>query len=692
MHLSGPVVLSSFIIFVSGITASFLFAIHTRDLQYRILEEVYLSNSKASAEAMYSSYSLITSKSTLSSVFELEIPTRDRFEYFSNVDLNRPGINNIVILENINTSQIPQIENEISQIYNDTISITPVKTFTSIDSLWFIYYIHPYDDRYVGLDINAIPGARDALKEAVETKRTTFVPHITVVDSDDLGVMTLQPVLGILTNTGILATFVRYRDLFSFTIENFSRSHEQPISVYIEDVKVFSDRIGDTDILVFDTLGFQVYVSKIDEGKYDCLHKIILIFSILITCMVTLVILLLDHHRIEAIEKFRFKSTFISNMSHDAKTPLNGLMGTSELLLQDIDISRELRNSIGTIHACGSSLMRMIDDMIDLSKINCGDLELVEESVNIPDLVVNLVHNIWNVYTVDMENLDKNTDMKLIIHPGIPCGIISDTNRIEHLLRNLIINSMKFTTDGMITITVSSIVKRYIRCINIEITDTGIGIDASIVKQILTGTVGMTKDNGICIGLDLSKKFVDALGFEMSCKSVVGEGTTFNILLTSKLIDGCKMSVDLYEQVFVSDFPMAMDSPLSIRDSQSILIVDDMAVNRMILGKTLENMGMSVQYSVNGKCAYERCKITKFLLILMDLSMPVMNGIESLTHIRTDSLNIDTPAVFVTANTLDIASSAKLAFPGVLIVQKPFGIEHLHKIVKEQLEIRRRSI
>ncbi len=336
------------------------------------------------------------------------------------------------------------------------------------------------------------------------------------------------------------------------------------------------------------------------------------------------------------------KSEFLANMSHEIRTPINAILGYSRILGERSQDPQQ-KEYLNSIHASGRSLLMLINDILDLSKIEANKLELEYSAVE-PRFILDDVEKVFA-----HEAKHRGLELVVDVSPGLPPLLLLDEPRLRQILLNLVGNAVKFTEQGSITVTAShkwtSPEHDRIHLV-ISVADTGIGIDESEIERIFGAFEQMTgqqqsKYGGTGLGLAIIRRLVDMMGGQIQLESVVGEGSTFTVVLDDVEVAPAgappKRPPDA-QQVAGMCFEPA-----------SILIVDDAQINRKLLRDYLADYDFNFLEAENGEEAVEICTTEHPDLILMDLRMPVLDGYEAARILKGTPETEVTPMVAVTA-------------------------------------------
>jgi len=335
------------------------------------------------------------------------------------------------------------------------------------------------------------------------------------------------------------------------------------------------------------------------------------------------------------------KSEFLANMSHEIRTPMNAIIGFSELLNEQIEDKR-LKQFTKTIQSAGHTLLELINDILDISKIEAGKLNITTSPTN----PYNLIEDTASIFSLKLQ--EKDLDLIIDIDQSIPQTIIIDEIRVRQILLNLIGNAVKFTAHGLIKITAKQIKINNIEStvdLKISIQDSGIGIKENQLEKIFHSFEQQDgQDNkeygGTGLGLSISTKLASMMDGDLSVESIYGEGATFHLTLhnisISSIIVQKEVDKELKKYIF---------------DSATILLVDDIQNNRELVEQNFKNTNIKIISAANGKIATQLVETENIDLVLMDIRMPVMDGYEAAKIIKSSHKEL--PIVALTASVME---------------------------------------
>lgn len=340
----------------------------------------------------------------------------------------------------------------------------------------------------------------------------------------------------------------------------------------------------------------------------------------------------------------RSKTEFLANMSHEIRTPMNAILGFTELLNEQVKEPR-LKSFISTIQSAGNTLLMLINDILDLSKIEAGKMTIQNIATNPHELF----KEVGDIFTMNIQK--KGLDFYIEIDPDIPHSLLLDPVRLRQVLFNLLGNAVKFTETGSIKLSVQSLgVFDHLSKMNllIKVEDTGIGIPLTQQDRIFNVFEQQEgqdsgKFGGTGLGLSITKRLVSMMKGSLSVESTLNQGSTFSILL-EKIDIASVLSQHQLEQT------LTFDARTIQFKTATILVVDDILDNRELICQNFIDSGIDVIQAENGQEAIEQYKKHDIDLILMDIRMPVLNGYEAAKVIK--SLNPNMPIIALTASVM----------------------------------------
>ncbi len=365
------------------------------------------------------------------------------------------------------------------------------------------------------------------------------------------------------------------------------------------------------------------------------------------------------------------KSTFLANMSHELRTPLNGVLGYTQILSRDKTLTAKQQEGIGIIQRSGEYLLTLINDVLDLSKIEAGRVELYPVDINFS----HFLQGIRELFQMRAEQ----KHIAFIFEPlsRLPTGIQADEKRLRQILINLLGNAVKFTEKGGVTLKVGYDPDNRFR---FQVEDTGIGIDQQELDRIFLPfqQVGHQsyRAEGTGLGLSITKKLVEMMGGELRVTSVLGQGSTFWIVLDLPETDLISTTVEEKPMIIGFQGP-----------PRKILVVDDKWENRLILINLLTSLGFDVLEANHGKEGLEMAQRWSPDLILSDLVMPVMDGFELTRQLRNIPQFQTVPVIAVSASVFDWHQQESVAAGCNDFVPKPIRTEVLLEVLRKHLEL-----
>lgn len=432
------------------------------------------------------------------------------------------------------------------------------------------------------------------------------------------------------------------------------------------------------------------YISQ--TGSFDVSETILDLLIILIGSLMLLVVIAwnkqlqvrLKQKAEEAETAANSKSAFLANISHEIRTPLNAILGMNELVLRE---SRQphIKEYAMYIKNSGKSLLTIISDILDLSKIESGKVYLVNENYSLSSLVEDVERSIQK------RIMEKGLELKIYVEPELHENLKGDEMRIKQIIMNLLTNAVKYTEKGEVRLYITGTVVENKQDLTIEVSDTGIGMRSEDMGKLFTNFERLDlKRNrsveGTGLGLPITKNLLVAMGGDITVSSVYGEGSTFTATVGQEIVNEeqigdyrKKYKEKLHHEVCYHESFHAEDA--------RILVVDDNEVNLKIVVGLAKNTKLQIDTALSAAEGLKLIRQHSYQLLLIDHMMPEMDGIEMLQHVKTMDGGIykDIPAVAITANALSGAKQTYLdaGFCGYL--SKPIDPERFEQIIKDNL-------
>jgi PAS domain S-box-containing protein len=318
------------------------------------------------------------------------------------------------------------------------------------------------------------------------------------------------------------------------------------------------------------------------------------------------------------------KTEFLANMSHELRTPMNGIIGMAEFLL-DSRLDDDQRDNTETLHNSSQNLLKILNDILDISKIEAGELDVETVPFHLGTAVRQIVQLFLPLAT------DKGVTLSFERAEDVPSTVVGDLGKFQQILRNLVSNALKFTESGSITIALS---KGEGRFIDIAVKDTGTGIPEdkleSIFEKFTQADSSVTRQfGGTGLGLAITQQLVELLAGEIGVESTVGTGSTFTFNLPLDVAEDSAKAVNLYDT-------KSEDTDIQLPTHIKILAVDDHPINQKFVMKLLTKLGFNnVDLATNGREALDMIAAGTYGIVLMDCQMPVLDGYQATTELRT---------------------------------------------------------
>jgi len=374
------------------------------------------------------------------------------------------------------------------------------------------------------------------------------------------------------------------------------------------------------------------------------------------------------------------KSVFLANMSHELRTPLNAVLGFSQLMQRSTDLSEENRDNLNTIIRSGEHLLALINDVLEMSKLEAGRTTIYQSSFDLPSLLKDLHSMLY------LQAANKRVEFQVDYSDDIPQYIYTDKQKLRQILINLLTNAIKFTVSGQVAIQVTTLAMSNLSqtpyLLRFEVTDTGRGIDSSeldmLFEPFMQAKEGKRAEEGSGLGLAISQQFVELLGGKIQVHSEVGVGSRFWFDIPIKL--GKKTDVEIHNKTAQSIIGLAPGQP-----TYRLLIVDDKWENRNLLLKLLEPFGFELREANNGIEAMTEWETWQPDLIWMDIRMPIMDGYEAIKKIR--DAEKEKATVIIALSAFEEKRTAVLAAGCDDFINKPYKETQIFEAMAKHLGV-----
>ena len=373
------------------------------------------------------------------------------------------------------------------------------------------------------------------------------------------------------------------------------------------------------------------------------------------------------------------KSQFLANMSHEIRTPLNGILGMDAILLEECK-DDNMKEYARNIQSAGQSLLSIINDILDISKIEAGKLEILPVEYEL----FSVINDCYNIAKVRAES--KFLALKMMIDSELPSCLCGDEVRIRQIINNLLSNAVKYTKEGTVTLTINfeKLSENQIT-LNISVKDTGIGIREEDLNKLFSSFTRIEEKRnrnieGTGLGLNLTKKLVEMMGGEIHAKSTYGEGSEFVVWIPQKVINSEPIGdFEKQYQHFVNNSDN--HGQKFIAPDAQILIVDDVEINLKVMKGLLKKTHIQIDTAESGMTCLEYVKNKHYDLIFLDHLMPNLDGIGTIKILKKMGNKI--PVVAMTANVVTEVEEKYLKEGFDDYISKPINIKTLNKLLQK---------
>jgi len=391
----------------------------------------------------------------------------------------------------------------------------------------------------------------------------------------------------------------------------------------------------------------------------------------------------LENARVEADHANNSKSRFLATMSHEIRTPLNAIIGLTQVQLQQKGLPPENIDALEKIYTSGNSLLKIINDILDLSKVETGVLDLAPEVYDVPSLINDTVQ--LNIVRIG----NKKIEFLLDVDENLPGRILGDSLRIKQVLNNLLSNAIKYTNEGFVKLTVShSIVDDGIM-LRFTVEDSGVGVTNEDQQRLFSEYTRFSTSNNLIVegtglGLAITKKLVEMMGGEITVHSVSGKGSEFIVSIIQKAVESVPIGPDVAERLsnftFFDDTHTLSQIEYTHLPDGTVLVVDDVELNLFVAEAVLKPYNLRVEMVTSGVEAIEKVENGEtYDIIFMDHMMPGMDGVETTEKLR--DMGYKGAIVALTANALvgNEEMFTEHGFDG--FISKPIDIHDLDEVI-----------
>lgn len=370
----------------------------------------------------------------------------------------------------------------------------------------------------------------------------------------------------------------------------------------------------------------------------------------------------------------RAKSVFLANMSHELRTPLNAILGFADLLERDTAVPEHQRGNVETINRSGRHLLSLINDILEISRIEAGRLVLSPQACDLPELLSTQVE------AMELRARNEGLTLTMALSPDLPRFVMTDVGKLRQIVLNLLSNAIKYTPHGQVAIEAAAKPGPARPQLVVVVRDTGIGIAAEDMERIFhpfyQTAPGLQVAEGTGLGLTIARQYAELMGGTLTVASVPGRGSAFTLTLPLEVATDMQPVSAPHRRVT----GLAPGQPV-----RRVLIAEDKPDNQRLLSQLMAAAGFEVKVAGNGKEAVELFQTWRPDFIWMDMRMPVMSGYEATRHIRSLPEGPGVPIVALTASAFEEDRAAILAAGCDDMVRKPLAADQLFEILGQRL-------
>ena len=444
-------------------------------------------------------------------------------------------------------------------------------------------------------------------------------------------------------------------------------------------------------IVIYVTLSIEVAISV-----YQAIYPTALISALGITLVALSIFITIENPDRVLLELYRqekdradqanqAKSDFLAKMSHEIRTPINAILGMDEMIMRETDMNK-IKEYGGNIQDAGNTLLSIINEILDLSKIEAGKMEIIPVKYDISSTLIDLVN------VIALKAKSKNLRLEFDIARDIPYLLYGDEIKFKQIMTNLLSNAVKYTNTGVITISIQwKMVNEFELLLMVSIQDTGIGIKEKNIAKLTNSFQRFDREKnkdieGTGLGLTITKNLIGIMGGKLNVKSVYGEGSEFSFEIKQKVLDKTPMGD------FGEKFTKTMERHTQYQKSfvapkGKILVVDDNYMNLMVVKGLLKDIEIHIDTALSGEECLKLMNVNKYHMIFLDHMMPEMDGIETLKQIRSleEKVGKALPLIALTANAISGSKQMYLDEGFDDYLSKPIEPMKLEKVILKYL-------
>jgi signal transduction histidine kinase len=487
---------------------------------------------------------------------------------------------------------------------------------------------------------------------------TTFFTHVKIIE-----VGTVRNVTGTTISLGYLVIALLIGIIVIFTLKNFNKKDKRYYTIF----------------LILCMMGLLYFISLNFKG--------IIIYDLILLLLCYIMFFTIENPDVKMIEQLELarnqadkankaKTEFLSNMSHEIRTPLNAIVGFSECMIEYPDLNEEVRNYAKDIVEASNSLLEIVNGILDISKIEANKMDIIPKDYCPREIFYSLEK------LIKPRIGDKPIEFKSFISSDIPGILNGDVSKLKQIIINILTNAAKYTEKGEIIFNVSCVNKLDTKkcTLFISVKDTGRGIKKENIAKLFNKFERLDEDKnttmeGTGLGLAITKRLVELLGGKINVFSEYGKGSKFTIYLEQDIINMEEPKKEIKETKINYE----------IFRGKKVLVVDDSSINLKVATQVLKPYNFELTTAISGFEAIEKVKEQNFDLILMDIMMPKMDGIETLKKLK-ENAQFKTPTVALTADAIE-GMDAKYINEGFNdYLSKPINKEELNRVLNKYLK------